>query len=56
VQEHLGDVYGALGQAQLAGEAYRRAIALESDDPSKAALVRHKLEGLGNAVRRPEGR
>jgi tetratricopeptide (TPR) repeat protein len=55
VQEHLGDVYGAMGQADLAGRAYRRAIALESDDPGKAEQVRHKLNSLGAAVRRPGG-
>lgn len=55
VQEHLGDVYGAMGQVALASEAYRRAIALESDDPGKAEEVRHKLDNLGVAARRPGG-
>jgi tetratricopeptide (TPR) repeat protein len=55
VQEHLGDVYGAMGHADLAGEAYRRALALEGDDPAKTEQVRHKLDGLGAAVRRPGG-
>jgi tetratricopeptide (TPR) repeat protein len=45
VQEHLGDVYGALGKTALAGDAYRRAIALS--EPGKADEVRRKLERLG---------
>ena len=51
VWEHLGDVYGAMGQRDRAGEAYRRAIALEADDPAKAEAVRRKLDGLAGGSR-----
>ncbi len=43
VQEHLGDLYRSTGETALAREAYRRALALESDN---ALEVKKKLSEL----------
>ncbi|MGD2116066.1 MAG: tetratricopeptide repeat protein, partial [Acidobacteriota bacterium] len=44
IYEHLGDVYVAIGEAESARRAYRRAIELEADDPEAVA---RKLSELG---------
>lgn len=44
VYEHLGDVYAALGQPAEARRAYRRAMALEADDPDTVARKLSALE------------
>jgi tetratricopeptide (TPR) repeat protein len=44
IYEHLGDVYVAIGKAESARKAYRRAIDLEADDPEAVA---RKLSELG---------
>ncbi|MEM6455075.1 MAG: tetratricopeptide repeat protein [Acidobacteriota bacterium] len=46
VQEHLGDLYVAIGQARLAAERYRLALDREPDD---ADALRRKLDALGSA-------
>ncbi len=52
VYEHLGDTYAALGRADEARRAYRRAMELEADDP---ATVERKLSELDHAARdKPE--
>lgn len=37
IYEHLGDVHAALGDTESARRAYRRAMALEADDPDEVA-------------------
>jgi len=46
VNEHLGDLYRALGDAARAGEAYRKALACESDEEGQADRLRQKLADL----------
>jgi predicted negative regulator of RcsB-dependent stress response len=46
LQEHLGDVYVALGQKERARQAYQRALELGGDN---ADQVRRKLGDLGKA-------
>ena len=49
VQEHLGDVHRALGNAQAANRAYRRA--LELDEDGRAEEIRRKLQETERALR-----
>jgi tetratricopeptide (TPR) repeat protein len=43
VNEHMGDLFRALGDAARAAEWYRRALACEADDPEQPAKIREKL-------------
>lgn len=45
IHEHLGDAYLKVGDPAKAGDAYRKAMALQGDEGKKAA-VRRKLEGI----------
>ncbi len=43
VNEHMGDLFQALGDAARAAEWYRKALACEADDPEQPARLRKKL-------------
>lgn len=53
IYEHLGDVYAALGERGEARRAYRRAMALEADDPEAVARKLSELES-GEGERLPD--
>lgn len=46
VLEHLGDLYVALEETELARQAYRQVLGLETLEADKADAVRRKLEAL----------
>ena len=47
VNEHLGDLFVALGDAVRAATWYRKALACESDEDGQPARIREKIEKLG---------
>jgi tetratricopeptide (TPR) repeat protein len=52
VNEHLGDLYQAINERQKAVDAYRKALAGESDEDGQPDRIRSKLQALGVDVPR----
>ncbi len=52
VNEHLGDLYIAINERDKAADAYRKALAGESEEDGQPERIRGKLRGLGVDVPR----
>ena len=55
VNDHLGDVYWAVGREREAEFQWKRALSFEPDTEEEAARIRRKLEIGLDAVLKEEG-